>query len=320
MPHERPGNQYTGNQYNGSHYRSAPRSPLPGHRGRKRHGLRRGMAPSAHQAMVRRGASAAEVRRTRRRVLAALYVFLAIECVVAALTSPALAIREVRVNGIAALPGPESEAVLRVVRIAPGSNWLRTRSAPVASRLTAMPWVARAAVEKRFPDRIYVHVTAREPVAVLQAGGRLVEVDAGAVPIRSARPEMAHTLPRVVIPADTDVVFGALIQDDGVRAALRVLHETAGDITVHIAKIEVDQSDNLCLNMGDNTPIRLGQTEDLDAKLDQVRRICRSQPELAKSFTEIDLTCPARPACTPRPALTPTVAVSGTAHAAGLTP
>jgi cell division protein FtsQ len=287
----------------------------PTNRMRKRAGARQGLPPHSRQAAPRRVTTAADIRRIRRRVVAALYTLLLIECAAAALTSPAVAIREVRVSGAETLPIAEADAVSRAAQIGPGSNWFRLRSAPIAARLAAMPWVARVSVEKRFPDRCYVRVTARQPAAVVQFGGQLAEVDASAIPIRPARPEVTGRLRRVVLPPGVGLVYGALIQDDGARAALRILQDTADDMTVRIAKIEVDQSDNLCLNMHDNTAIRLGPAEDLDVKLSEVRRLCRNTPDLAKSFSAIDLTCPAKPACTPRAPLTPAAAVSSASTA-----
>jgi len=45
-------------------------------------------------------------------------------------------------------------------------------------RLEALPWVARASVIRQFPDRIYVAVAERNPVARWQAGGAVHLIDA----------------------------------------------------------------------------------------------------------------------------------------------
>jgi cell division septal protein FtsQ len=282
---------------------------LPGPHSRTTGAPRNHRQTSVNPRIRRRGGSAAEVRRTRRRALFVLSALLVIECGAAALTSPAVTIREIRLTGITALPTAESANVLLATQVPPGSNWFRVPTSRIAARLTAMPWVAAATVEKRFPDRIYVNVAPREPAAILRSGMQAVETDAEAIPIRPARAEVAASLRQVVLPDGYAFTYGRPIQDDGVRAALYILRSTQADTTVPIAKIEVDQSDNLCLNMRDNTPIRLGQAEDLDAKLGQVRRICRSQPNLAKSFVAINLTCPSKPACTPRVAPSPAAAM-----------
>jgi cell division protein FtsQ len=249
---------------------------------------------------MRRAVSPAQMRRMRRRALFALAFCLTLECVVATFTSPALTIKHIRVSGTDALPAAEADAILRAAALPRGCNWFRVPRARMMREIGQMAWVKSVTVEKRLPDDIRVRVIPRQPAAVAENGTQFAEVDIQGVPIRAARPERIASLAHLVLPPSARLQYGDPIVDRAVREALRVLDNTANGQAVRIAKIEVDQSDNLCLNMSDRTPIRLGQAEDLDAKMEIVKRIYRNRPDIANSLAAIDLTCPAKPACISR--------------------
>jgi cell division protein FtsQ len=260
---------------------------------------------SARSSRTKRAGGAAEIRRQRRRALCVLGIGLIIEGAVAALTSPALAIKRIRVDGTTSLPAVEANAIVRAATLPRGCNWFRVPRGRIALDIARMAWVKAVTIRKRLPAEMRVSITPRQPVAVAQLGVELVEVDAEGVPIRTARQETTVSLPRVVLPPTARLQFGVPLADRAAREAVRVLGGAATDQAVRVAKIEVDQSDNLCLNMRDNTSIRLGQAEDLDAKMGIVRRIYRYRPDIANSLAAIDLTCPAKPACISRSASHP---------------
>ena len=262
-----------------------PRPHAAAHPGLPAHGQGRRVMP----AMM--------TRRRRTRVLSLLAMLLGVECGAAMLTSPRLAIKAVRVTGAGSLPASEARAVLDAVAVAPGRSWFLAPRARIASHIRQMPWVRGCSIEGRFPDLLLVRVLAREPTAIAESGATRIEMDAASVPIRPARPDVAAVLPHVILPDGIHPQLGTRLNDPAVMAAVSVLEKHATDLPVHIAKIEVDQSDNICLNMRDTTSIELGQAEELDEKMTVVRRIYQRQPDIADSLTVINVTCPTRPAC-----------------------
>ncbi len=65
-------------------------------------------------------------------------------------------------------------------------------------------------------------------------------------------------------------------------------------------KITVEKNADICLNMNDGTLILMGQFEEMDAKIAQVRRIYAAAPDIGTKTDYIDLRCPQNPVCTPR--------------------
>jgi cell division septal protein FtsQ len=306
----------------------------------------------------------AEVYRSRRRALAFLYVTLALVTLTALLTSPALSIKQIHLEGLAALPAAEADATVRAATLPPDTNWLRFAPRRMEAQLRTLPWVRSAQVARSFPNALAAQVSLRTPSVLVQTETGLFETDDAGIPIRLARREVAGRLlnlpapppasalpegflggfgvaangqalfstaakdrptafptpetlwpsapaptvatgpepilPLVVLEGPRPVRPGVPFHDPALNAAIQILHAARRDGVVRIAKIEVDQSDNMCLNMEDGLPIQFGQVEDYPAKLTLVRRIYRQEPDIARRLAAINVSCPSWPACTPR--------------------
>ncbi|HZP84857.1 MAG TPA: FtsQ-type POTRA domain-containing protein [Chthonomonadaceae bacterium] len=363
-------------------HRVPPRTP-PRRKRRRRVPPR----PAAHASRHARPPRIAEVYRARRRVLASLYVVLGLLLVAAALTSPIVAVKRVRLAGLAGLPASEADLTLQTAAVSPGTNWLRAPVRSIEERLRALPWVRAASVSRRFPNTVEAQITARQPCVLAQTSAGLFEVDAEGVPIRRARPEIAGfqaeqppmqdaassaptvsplpsmgegagagptpfaallpaefrpyfdrdgllpnllepplfapaasvpsltgaRLPLVTLARPMTVQPGVPLNDTALSAAIDILQSAQRERLVRIAKIEVDQSDNICLNMQDGVVVQLGQAEDFAKKLALVQRIYTWEPDIARRLVAINLSSPAWPAYTPRnpPTSTPLAAGSG---------
>lgn len=275
-----------------------PASPSAGRGGSRRNRS----SPHGSPSRAGRPRRAADVYRRRRRSLLCLYVSLAAVCLSALLTSPALSVKQERILGVQALSPEERQATIEATLVPPNTNWFRAPTATLEQRVRRLPWVNGARVEHAFPNGIRARVTLRRPVVLVRTAGGLFETDAAGVAIRLAGPETV--LPLIELQSPRAVRAGTAFNDDAIDAAIRIAETTRQDNLVRIAKIEVDLSDNLCLNMQDGLPIQIGQVEDLPAKLALVRRIYEREPDVAQRVSAINLTCPSWPACTPRIAST----------------
>jgi cell division protein FtsQ len=242
----------------------------------------------------------ADVRRIRRQVLFSLYVVLAGETVAAALTTPLLHIRQIEVSGAESLPPAEIANVLAAAKLPNGTNFLLAPVNREQARVRALPWVRSATVHRHFPYSVTVAMTLREPVAQVQTTNGIWEVDSAGLPIRSVRSEMASRLPMIVWQQPTVVKPGTVFGDKTLQSALEVSRWAQKETAVHLAKIEVDQSDNICLNMKDGIPIKFGPDSELESKQTLVVNLYRRDPDIAQRIQQIDVSCPSDVACTPR--------------------
>lgn len=274
-----------------------PQSPSPGRRPTRRTAS---SPPTVRPTAVHRRIRIAEVRRIRRNVLFALYAVLAGEVVAAVLSTPLLHIRHIQVHGAESLPAAEVAQVNAAALMPNGTNFLLAPAGRVQSQVRALPWVQSATVHRHFPDTVTVDLTPRRPVAQVQAAGSLWEVDEAGLPIRLVRREMAGRLPLVVWQHPTPVKAGMLFGDHALQSALSLFLWAQQTPQVRLAKIEVDQSDNICLNMKDGIPIKFGPDTELESKQTLVANLYRRDPNIAQRVQEIDVSCPSDVACTPR--------------------
>ncbi|HZO91053.1 MAG TPA: FtsQ-type POTRA domain-containing protein [Chthonomonadaceae bacterium] len=145
------------------------------------------------------------------------------------------------------------------------------------------------------------------PFSLPASVGKLLWVDAGPeaerlldTPEPPAAERVGARLPLVALAGARAVQLGVALDDPALTAAIQIWQSARQDKMVRIAKIEVDQSGNICLNMLDGIPIQLGQAEDLPTKLALVRRIYAREPNIARRLVAVNLSCPSWPACTPR--------------------
>jgi cell division septal protein FtsQ len=279
-----------------------PATHRPGKERRRRAAA---FAPANSQRrMASRGPRPAEVRKRRHRVLITLYAVLGAEIGFALLTSPALAIRKMRVYGLADLPLWEQEQTLRALQIGSATNWFRAPLRRMREDTRGLPWVRATSVERSYSWTLFARVTPRQPFLALKVGPTWYETDADGVPIRIARPDVAKRLPHVVLQQERTVHNGLPLGDPALTAGIQILQEWTQEGTVHIAKIVIDQSGNICLNMRDGMKFQIGQAEDVAAKIALVKNIYARDPGIGQMLASVNLSCPSAPACTPRAAQT----------------
>ena len=242
----------------------------------------------------------ADVRRIRRQVLFGLYAVLAGETIAAVLTTPLLHIRHIQVSGTESLPAAEAATAFTVAKLPNGTNFMLAPAGRMQAQIRALPWVRSATVHRRFPHTVTVDMTLREPVAQVQTTGGIWEVDKDGVPIRIARTEAAGRLPMIVWQQPTVVKPGSVFGDHALQSALALSRWAQNETRIHLAKIEVDQSDNICLNMKDGIPIKFGPDTETERKQALIANLYRRDSDIARRIQQIDISCPSDVACTPR--------------------
>lgn len=253
-----------------------------------------------HAAPSHRRLRIADVRRIRRHTLFGLYALLAGVFVAAAFTTPLLHIRHIQVSGAQPLPKSEADSVRTAANLPNGTNFLLASANQMQTRVRALPWVRSAVVHRRFPHTVTVDMTLREPVAQVQTTGGIWEVDRAGLPIRNVRPQMAGRLPMIVWQQPIVVKPGMAFGDHALQSALALSQWAQKETLIRLAKIEVDQSDNICLNMKDGIPIKFGPDMELESKQKLVANLYRREPDIARRIQQIDISCPSDVACTPR--------------------
>lgn len=117
------------------------------------------------------------------------------ERIVAASAEAGLAVARVTLEGRV---NAEPAAILAASGLRQGMPMLAVSPGEVRARIEALDWVARAAVQRRFPGHVHLVIEEREPFALWQNRGRFALIDRhGRVILREGVERFAH-LPLVV--------------------------------------------------------------------------------------------------------------------------
>lgn len=169
-------------------------------------------------------------------------------------------VREVFIDGNVRV---SYEEISELAGLGPGAHVLKLSTDEVAGKLEAHPWVAKATVEKRLPDRLTIRILEHRPVAYV-AIGELVLVNGSGEPFALAGPDDTMDLPIITgIRAEDfeDPVRGEVAEAD-VRAAVNLsrLYDQMGlGVRWPISELRVEAGRSFTIVLSDvGTEVVLG--------------------------------------------------------------
>src|SRR2546423_6028114 len=236
--------------------------------------------------------------RRRLRILVALIGVAVLMAGGIALTrSPVLAVRHVRVTG-AAKTG--EAAVLATAHLQhSGRQMIDVDTGSIERKLQALPWVARASVQRHWPQTVRIVITERAPVAAVadQKGWAMLDGEGRVLDVTSAIPKGVLTLVDVPTagPPGSDA-------DPAVRSVLTVAATLPADIVSRSVAFGLGDDGQLQLHLKGGGVALLGAARDVPAK------ILALQTVLARvdlhSVATIDVRVPGAPVVTRQGVLT----------------
>jgi cell division protein FtsQ len=203
-------------------------------------------------------------RRLKRFTVALAVVAVVVAAAVATQTS-LLDVERVRIDGVGHTTAVD---VRRVAGISPGDTMVGVDAGGAAARVEDLPWVEQATVVRRWPGTVEIHVTEREPLAVIEvAGARVALVDDDGRVLEVTRqppaglPEVTGVSSRQIAEGDE---LGRAIRD--ALAILRALRERLPGVVASV-------SSDLDAALAAGGEIRFGSTAGLDDKIVAVETV-----------------------------------------------
>lgn len=225
-------------------------------------------------------------RRRRRAILltAAAVVVLLVAATIAAVTVPALSVRQVEVQGLGYV---QESAVDDAVSGYRGDSVLLLPTDRIAGEVEKVPGVASATVERSWPDGMRVEVTERTAIASLTTqDGSTVLLDASGTELPEAAGQGASPVP-LTLAADA-------ADPDGARTAMiSVLADMPstlrGGITSMTASSPSDVTFTLEVEDGGTRTVVWGDAADSSLKAQVVQALLKEPGQ------EIDVSSPVAP-------------------------
>lgn len=236
----------------------------------------------------RRRVARPQLLPSRRSVLVGLAVLAAAGAGYAgARSSSAFAVTGVEVTGAPPAVRAQVAQTLGPLR---GTSLLGLDGGRLVHEVEALPTVLSASYDRAFPHTLRVTVVPEAPVAVLRRGGRswLLSARGRVVQPLSARAQAG--LPRVWVPARTQIELGAFMAPDAGGTAARAL-ALAQRFPARIA-VATATGEELRFRLRSGLELRLGAPADVRLKLAIARRALALLPAGA---TYLDVSVPGRP-------------------------
>lgn len=222
-------------------------------------------------------------RRRLRRAIWVVALLVLVAGVVAATRSPLLDVDRIAVRGA---EGPRADQVRAASGIEVGEPLVDVDAGAAVRRIEAVPWVADASVERRWPDGVAVRVEVRSPVAVVGEGADAVLVDGDGRAIDLA-PSSGSGADLPVVEGAAPAVGGSLAGD--ARVAAGIIAALPEDLRAEVASAGGPSSD-VELELRDGIVVAWGDAAQPSAKAEALG-VLLGQDDRA-SFSRIDVSVP----------------------------
>jgi cell division protein FtsQ len=238
-------------------------------------------------------------RRRLRRVVIAIAAVGLVAVAVLLLHSPLFSARAVSVTGVH--PHTSAAQIVDAAGLEGHPPLISVDPGAAASQVEALPFIAKAEVERQWPDGVKVKVTERVPRAliagpgsswsVVDSTGRTLEV----VPAQKLPLGLivlsAHTATGVVRPARVGRTIG-----DGAAFAFVVCRTLPPAFVAQVVSVTEAPDGTVSLGLNSRITVLLGTDSDLNAKYEDVAAIIAHAS--LRGATVIDVTVPQSPAVT----------------------
>ena len=203
--------------------------------------------------------------------------------------SQVLAVTAVRVTGTDDLPSSE---VLDAARVVDGTPLVRVDVDSVRSRVQAIADVREVTVTREWPHTVVIAVAEREPVAVVDIGGRLRALDQEGVVFDSYR-SAPDDLPRVTTQAGAG--------REALEEAASVVSALPDDLATRVDHVEVATVDQVSLVMRDSRTVVWGSADDSELKAEVLAAMLAdaAAPQGGDGPADVDVSVPGRPSFLP---------------------
>ncbi|PRI11786.1 FtsQ-type POTRA domain-containing protein [Leucobacter massiliensis] len=242
-------------------------------------------AERQHRARIRRERRrfSAQARRRRRTALIVLAAIGALALfVVAGAFTPLMAVREVRVEGAAAVN--EAEVAQALARF-DGRPLALVDDAEVHRALEPFPLIQRYAVERVPPHTLVVRIVERVPVVSVQGDDGFAFYDAAGVLLgRGDAP-----------PAGVPVAGGSVadLNSPAFRSAAQTLRDMPAELRAQIVSVEATSAQDVALTLASGVRVLWGDTEETAMKAVVLQRMVASLGE--RPIELIDVSSPHAP-------------------------
>ena len=225
------------------------------------------------------------LKRTLTTAVVFLFIYLSGTAGYALANSTLFDITEISVNGYSTV---SREEIVAYSGARLGANILQLSSASASSSIQTLPYIKEAVVNISFPNKVAIHVTEREPIALLLVEDRYLIMDATGRCLAEVSQAVAglQLLPVVLGNAYTvSLMPGEQSTDKGLGAALALIQRLDPFFMENIREIDALTAEKLAVINRDGLRVLFGPPEDLERKLQNYEELLLKNAEKCNADT-----------------------------------
>ena len=217
-------------------------------------------------------------RSWRRWLIAAVALGVVVAMVWVVFFSTVLGVRTVDVQGAHDVP---SAQVVAAAHVAPGTPLARADLGAIQARVEAIPAIASASVSRSWPHTIVVHVTERQPIAVVHQDGAWWVMDKDAVLFAKVA---TRSPDQPIVEINGTPAPGTL------RAVASVLGTLSHDLLATTRRVTASSMDSITLVLKNGAEVRWGNAGDSAQKAQVLAALLHQKARM------YDVSIPSQPA------------------------
>jgi cell division protein FtsQ len=172
-----------------------------------------------------------------------------------------------------------TEAEIRTaLQVSEGENIWRIRPSLLEERVTSIPRVSSATVERRLPRTLVVSVREEETLILVPYREHLLEVGKDGQVLGSTRERQVYSLPLLTGTGPVEISVGQTMLDGWQLAAVRAVMAALEEHGLHASELNLADPENMILIMMDGLVVWLGRGEYAE-KIWLLQQISRRLPE-----------------------------------------
>ncbi|MFQ3549663.1 MAG: FtsQ-type POTRA domain-containing protein [Armatimonadota bacterium] len=193
----------------------------------------------------------------------------------------------------------DSEIIDTECRYAVGQNIYILSKEKLENKILKHSQVEEVKIKKKLPADIEIYIKEKTPVAIVSDGKNFYLADKNRYLFHQIKLDNNNKLPLIELAGIKNLKVGEYCNSNRLKWSYELLGYAKNEM-VNVSKISVDHSGNICLNMGKNLYVKMGQPDDLERKVSLLRATLVYRPSIAKKALYIDLSCPKAPVWKPK--------------------
>lgn len=250
----------------------------------------------SHKRVKRRPGAPRNVRRAPRNRTRPNYKLLfsvfMVTCILScgisfALHTQSLDIATVDIKGVHLA---DQKVIENIAMHARGQNILLLNKHRIIANVTKVTEIKNAKMGRRYPNKVWLRVWERKAGAVITDGSKFCLIQPDGFMFHEVNGPV-NGIPMIELGNKEQINLGKKLHSMAARSALSVLN-SANSERIKLSKISVDPQGDICLNMGSDFYVKLGQPDDIAHKMLLLRTTLTRRPSIVRDGVYIDLSCP----------------------------